>query len=360
MINNSVYVIAEAGVNHNGSLDLALKLVEAAKDAGADAVKFQSFKAEQLVSQTAKKAGYQQSQTDSDESQFEMLRRLEVSENDHEQIINHCNKLGIEFLSSPFDLPSLELLVKRFQLEKLKLGSGEITNAPLLFEIGRSRCPLILSTGMSTLDEVREALGVLAFGYLASSEVPTIERFKEAFSSSAGQALLREKLTLLHCTTEYPAPYTDINLKAMDSLENEFGFPVGYSDHSEGLAITLAAVARGASVIEKHFTLDRNLPGPDHKASLEPDGLKLMVEGIRQIEAGLGDGVKRLMPSELNNRDVARKSLVTQKPVKKGEVFNDANLVVKRPGTGVAPIHYWRWLGRVADRDYEADEVVVE
>jgi len=360
MKDNSVYVIAEAGVNHNGSLELALKLVEAAKNSGADAVKFQSFNAELLVSRSAKKAEYQQARTDSVESQLEMLRRLELSEDDHEQIISYCNKLGIAFLSSPFDLPSLELLVKRFQLTKLKLGSGEITNAPLLLEIGRSGCALILSTGMSTLDEVREALGVLAFGYLASSETPAIERFKEAFSASAGQALLREKLTLLHCTTEYPAPYADINLKAMDSLKNEFALPVGYSDHSEGLAITLAAVARGASVIEKHFTLDRNLPGPDHKASLEPDGLKLMVEGIRQIEAGLGDGVKRLMPSELKNREVARKSLVTQKPVKKGEVFNEANLVVKRPGGGVAPIHYWQWLGRVAERDYEADEVIVE
>ncbi len=357
---SAVFVIAEAGVNHNGSLGLALKLVEAAKQAGADAVKFQTFKAENLVCKATEKAEYQKRLSGSDESQFDMLRRLELSESDHEQIIAHCNKLGIEFLSSPFDLPSLQLLVKRFQLKKLKLGSGELTNAPLLLEIGHSGCPLILSTGMSTLDEVREALGILAFGYLASSESPTIKRFKEAFSSAAGQALLREKLTLLHCTTEYPAPYSDINLKAMDSLENEFGLPVGYSDHSEGLAITLAAVARGASVIEKHFTLDCNLPGPDHKASLEPDGLKLMVEGIRQIEAGLGDGVKRLMPSELKNRDMARKSLVTQKPIKKGELFSEANLVVKRPGSGVAPIHYWQWLGRVADRDYEADEVIVE
>ena len=355
-----VFVIAEAGVNHNGSLERALNLAEAAKEAGADAVKFQTFKAENLVCKATEKAEYQKRLSGHDESQFDMLRRLEISENDHEQIIAHCNKLGIEFLSSPFDQSSLTLLVKRFQLARLKLGSGEITNALLLLEIGRSGCPVILSTGMSTLDEVRQALGVLAFGYLASSESPTIERFNEAFISSAGKVLLHDKVTLLHCTTEYPAPYTDINLKAMDSLRNEFALPVGYSDHSEGLAITLAAVARGACVIEKHFTLDRNLPGPDHKASLEPDGLKLMVAGIRQIEIALGDGVKRLMPSELKNRDVARKSLVSLVPIKKGEVFSEANLVVKRPGNGVAPIHYWQWLGSVAERDFEADEVIVE
>jgi len=357
---NSVYVIAEAGVNHNGSLEMALKLVDAAKQAGADAVKFQSFKTDQLVSRSAQKADYQKAQTAPAESQHEMLCRLELGEEAHQRLIDHCREVNIDFLSSPFDLQSLVMLVERFDLPLLKLGSGELTNAPLLLAVAQSNRPLILSTGMATLEEVKEALGVLAFGYLNQQGVPSQTLFAEAYESGNGQVLLRKNVTLLHCTTEYPAPYTDINLKAMDSLRNEFDLPVGYSDHSEGLAITLAAVARGACVIEKHFTLDRNLLGPDHKASLEPDGLKLMVEGIRQIEAGLGDGVKRLMPSELKNREVARKSLVTGMPVKKGEVFSEANLVVKRPGHGVAPVYYWQWLGRLAERNYEADEVIVE
>lgn len=357
---SSVFVIAEAGVNHNGSLDRATQLVEAAKQAGADAVKFQTFKADNLVCKSTEKAEYQKQTSGSDENQFEMLRRLELSESDHEQLIAHCKAQDIQFLSSPFDSPSLALLTKRFELETVKLGSGEITNAPLLLEIARAECSLILSTGMSSLDEVQQALGVLAFGYLTSSTEPSMARFSEAFNSSAGKACLQEKVTLLHCTTEYPAPYQDINLKAMDTLRDAFAVPVGYSDHSEGLAISLAAVARGAIVIEKHFTLDRNLPGPDHKASLEPAELKRLVEGIRQIEAGLGDGVKRLMPSEISNREVVRKSLVAAQPVKKGERFSEANLAVKRPGTGVQPIHYWQWLGREAERDYEADEVIAE
>ena len=357
---SSVFVIAEAGVNHNGSLDRAMQLVEAANAAGADAVKFQTFKAKNLACESAEKAEYQKKSTGNDENQFEMLRRLELSESDHEKLITHCKSLGIQFLSSPFDHQSLCLLTNGFGLRRIKLGSGEITNAPLLLEIATSGCSLILSTGMSNLDEVRQALGVLAFGYLNSTVVPNVEAFEDAFDSSAGQALLQKNVTLLHCTTEYPAPYQDINLKAMDTLRDVFELRVGYSDHSDGLAISLAAVARGACVIEKHFTLDKHLPGPDHKASLEPAELQQLVSGIRQIETGLGDGVKRLMPSELRNRDVVRKSLVAAKPIKKGDSFDQDNLIVKRPGNGVQPIHYWKWLGHVATRDYKADEVIKE
>lgn len=355
-----VYVIAEAGVNHNGSLEQALKLIDAASEAGADAVKFQTFKAENLVCKAAEKADYQKQSSGGDESQFQMLRRLELSERDHEQLIAYCSVQGVEFLSSPFDQASLDLLINRFNLSRLKLGSGEITNAPLLLQLARAGCSLILSTGMSTLDEVRQALAVLAFGYTNDSDEPTEVRFNQAYALASAQDILRDKVTLLHCTTEYPAPYPDINLRAMDTLKDEFGLKVGYSDHSQGLAISLAAVARGACVIEKHFTLDRALPGPDHQASLEPGELMAMVEGVRQIEASLGDGVKRLMPSEIENRKVVRKSLVTRAAVKRGEVFSEANLTVKRPGTGVSPIHYWYWLGRKAERDYEADEVIKE
>ncbi len=360
MIADTVYVIAEAGVNHNGSLEMALKLVDAAKQAGADAVKFQSFKAQQLVSRSAQKADYQKAQTGTAESQYDMLRRLELSEDDHQCLVDHCHNFDIDFISSPFDMQSLVMLVERFDLPLLKLGSGELTNAPLLLAIAHSGKKLILSTGMATLEEVREALAVLAFGYMNRQDSPGEQQFIEAYKSTAGQALLREKVTLLHCTTEYPAPLVDVNLRAMDALKDEFGLAVGYSDHTDGWVISQAAVARGACVIEKHFTLDRKLPGPDHKASLEPAELKQMIDGIRQIETCLGDGEKRLMASEARNRDVVRKSLVTLKTVKKGELFTESNLTVKRPGTGIQPIQYWQWLGQKAERDYEADEVIVE
>lgn len=360
MTDQRVYVVAEAGVNHNSSMELALKLVDAAKEAGADAVKFQTFKAENLVCRNTEKAEYQKRTSGVDEKQFEMLRRLELSEADHRRLIEHCQARGIEFLSSPFDLYSLALLVDRFDLQRLKLGSGELTNAPLLLEIARSGRELILSTGMAVMEEIKEALSVLAFGYTYQQGTPTRDLLNKVYESDDARALLRSKVTLLHCTTEYPAPLVDVNLKAMDTLADVFGLNVGYSDHTQGWTVALAAAARGARVIEKHFTLDRKLPGPDHQASLEPRELQQMVEGIRQIETCLGDGVKRLMASETKNREIARKSLVTRLPIKKGELFTEANLTVKRPGHGVQPIHYWEWLGRMADRDYEADEVIVK
>jgi len=355
---SSVFVIAEAGVNHNGSVEMAIQLVDAAKEAGADAVKFQTFKAENLVSKFAEKADYQQQFTDASENQFEMLKKLELSELDHQNIFNHCTTVGIRFMSSPFDHVSLDMLVNSFDLPLLKLGSGELTNAPLLLAAARSGKPIILSTGMSTLAEIEEALSVIAFGYLNSNDSPGIEAFKHAFNSENGKSLLRKNIVLLHCTTEYPSPYSEVNLRAMDTLKKTFGFPVGYSDHTDGWVIPLAAVARGARVIEKHFTMSRDLPGPDHAASLEPDELKKMVHAIRQVELSLGSREKEPTASELRNMKVARKSLVALKAIKQGESFTEENITVKRPGIGIPPIQFWVYHGEVADRSYSEDELI--
>lgn len=351
------YIIAEAGVNHNGSLDMAKKLVEVAAEAGADAVKFQTFKADKLVSRSAPKAEYQTKTTGADESQHEMIRKLELDESAHEILIEHCKVCGIQFLSTPFDLESVDLLVGKFNLFCIKIPSGDMTNAPLLLKIARTGKPVILSTGMSTLGEIEDALGVLAFGYLGNSK-PSIAAFRAAYCSAEGQAILQDKLTLLHCTTEYPAPLEDVNLKVIDTLRSAFGLPVGYSDHTEGITVPIAAVARGAVAIEKHFTLDRTLPGPDHKASLEPAELKQMVAAIRIVEQALGSARKHPTPSELKNITVARKSLVAACTIRACESFTAENLAVKRPGNGLSPMQYWELLNRKAGRDFSADEAV--
>lgn len=351
------YVIAEAGVNHNGSLELAKELVEVAADAGADAVKFQTFKAERLVSRNAAKAHYQLQTTDAGESQFEMIKKLELDEAAHVALIEQCAGCGVEFLSTPFDLESVDLLAGQLGLARLKLPSGEITNAPLLHKIAQTGTPVILSTGMSTLGEIEDALGVLAFGYLGT-EQPCVEAFRSAYRTTEGQAILREKVTLLHCTTEYPAPLADVNLKVMDTLSSAFGLPVGYSDHTNGLTVPIAAVARGAVVIEKHFTLDRTLPGPDHRASLEPEDLKRMVEAIRTVEVVLGSNTKYPTASEVKNMRVARKSLVAAGTIMTGERFAAANLAVKRPGTGLSPMNYWDVVSRTAPRNFAPDEEI--
>ncbi len=357
-MNKRKYVIAEAGVNHNGSLDRALQLVDAAAEAGADAVKFQTFKADKLVSRAAPKAGYQIANTGSDESQHEMIRKLELDEAAHLRLMQHCRGRGIEFLSTPFDLESLAMLASRFDLSRIKLGSGEITNAPLLLAAARTGKPVILSTGMSDLGEVEDALAVLAFGYACGDAAPSLAAFEAAYCSEEGRSALSDKVTLLHCTTEYPAPLAEVNLLAMETLRQAFRLPVGYSDHTAGIVIAIAAAALGATVIEKHFTLDRKLPGPDHLASLEPDELQQMVRSIRDVEAALGSPVKQPAPSELGNRAVARKSLVVSRPVGKGERFGADNLTVKRPGGGISPMRYWEWLGRPAERDYQTDDPV--
>lgn len=352
------YIIAEAGVNHNGSLDMAKQLIDVAAEAGADAVKFQTFKAEQVVSRHALKAEYQQRTTDSRESQLDMIRKLELSESAHIVLISHARYVGIEFLSTPFDSTSLAFLVDGLGLSTIKIPSGEITNAPFLIEIARRAKRVILSTGMSTLGDVETALGVLAFGFGEPDAYPSLPAFEKAYCSVAGRQALKDKVRLLHCTTEYPAPFADVNLRAMGTLQQAFGLPVGYSDHTSGIAIPLAAVALGAVVIEKHFTLDRNLPGPDHKASLEPDELKRMVRSIREVESALGSPIKQPAASEMKNRPVARKSLVASKDIRKGEFFTQENLAVKRPGDGLSPIHYWECLGRIADRDYGQDDQI--
>lgn len=357
-MSDRVYIIAEAGVNHNGDIGLAKKLIEAAAAAGADAVKFQTFKADELVSRSAPKAQYQLMTTDREESQHQMIRKLELSVADHVVLVAHCKLHGIEFLSTPFDHGSLRLLVEDFNVSRIKLSSGDLTNAPLLLAAAQTGRPVIASTGMSSIGEVETALAVLAFGYTGGAEQPSLEAFERAYVSQAGQVSLKEKVTLLHCTTEYPAPFNDVNLAAMATLAKAFNAPVGYSDHTIGIAIPIAATALGAKVIEKHFTLDRSLPGPDHKASLQPDELTQMVRSIREVEVALGSAVKRVSTSELKNRAIARKSLVAACDIRQGEIFTAANLAVKRPGDGINPGQYWALLGKAADRNYQADEKV--
>jgi N-acetylneuraminate synthase len=352
------FIIAEAGVNHNGSVEMALQLIDVAVEAGADAVKFQTFRTEKVISRFAPKAEYQTRTTDAEESQFDMVKKLEFGEETHRLLIEHCSKKGIQFLSTPFDLESVDLLSRTFDLPCLKIPSGEITNALLLLKAAQTGKKIILSTGMSTIGEIETALGVLAFGYCRRGECPSIVSFQDAYISVEGQRLLKEMVTLLHCTTEYPAPFAEVNLRAMDTMVSAFGLPVGFSDHTPGIAISIAAVARGAVIIEKHFTLDSNLPGPDHKASLEPGNLKAMVQAIRQVEPALGSGVKLPVLSEIKNVPIARKSVVAAKAIRKGELFTEGNLAVKRPGNGISPMRYWEMIGKPALRDFDEDEVI--
>jgi N-acetylneuraminate synthase len=355
----STYVIAEAGVNHNGSLQRAFELVDAAAEAKADAVKFQTFKAEKLAISTAQKAEYQISQTGSSESQFMMLKKLELNEDSHFKIRDRCNLKGIQFLSTPFDINSIDLLAKKMDIPRLKIPSGEITNAPLLLKAASTGKPLIVSTGMCAIEEIEVALGVLAFGFTKSGQNPPgLENFQIAFKSIAGRDALRHNVILLHCTTAYPAPYEEVNLKAMDTLATTFGLPVGYSDHTMGISVPIAAVARGAVVIEKHFTVDKSLSGPDHQASLSPDELKAMIVSIRQVEKVLGQSSKYPTPSEIANRDIVRKSLVATKDIRVGEIFTENNIDIKRPGNGISPLKYWDWLGKKAERDFKAEDLL--
>lgn len=371
----SVFIIAEAGVNHNGDLETACQLVDVAVAAGADAVKFQTFKAENLVTRHAGKAAYQEITTDADESQLTMLKRLELKYEFHFELLAYCQKLGIEFLSTAFDFESLDFLVRELGVETLKIPSGDITSGPFLLAHAQTGKQIILSTGMATLGEVETALGVLAFGYLATArdgesvvsarepmrqhqQQPSIGAFQQVYGSEQGQAVLREKVTLLHCTSEYPTPMENINLKAMDVLQQAFGLRVGYSDHSVGLVVPIAAVARGATIIEKHFTLDRTQQGPDHKVSLEPNELKAMVRDIRDVEKALGAGLKCPQPLELENQKIVRKSLVARSSISIGDCFTEVNLTIKRPGTGKSPMDYWSLLGESSARNYDADELV--
>lgn len=355
-----VLIIAEAGVNHNGSLDMALQLIDVAAAAGADVVKFQTFKSEAVISRFAVKAEYQLKTTGGDESQLEMVKKLELSAAAHKTLVAHCAKRSIQFLSTPFDLDSVDFLVDQLDVPKIKISSGEITNGPLLLKAAQCGKPIIISTGMSTLGEIETALGVLAFGYTRSGDTPSLTAFEDAYYSPAGQEALKRNVVLLHCTTEYPAPFQDVNLRAIETMRQAFGLPVGFSDHTEGIAVPVAAAAMGAVVIEKHFTLDRCLPGPDHKASLEPDELRAMVRAIRQVGQAMGSPLKLPAPSEVKNKAIARKSVVASRDIRKGEQFSLDNLTTKRPGTGLPPMRLWDMLGKQAHRDYCQDEAIIE
>ena len=329
-----VFIIAEAGVNHNGNVEIAKKLVDAARNAGSDAVKFQTFKAEKTVSIFAAKAEYQKGTTEESETQLEMVKKLELDMNEHREIMSYCNQKGIMFFSTPFDLESVDML-NVLGLGVFKIASGEITNLKLLEKIGSLNREIILSTGMADLTEIKDALTVL---------------------NEAGTP--REKITILHCNTEYPTSMEDVNLLAMQTVNKAFNTKVGYSDHTTGVEVSIAAVALGATVIEKHITIDKNMNGPDHKSSLNPREFKEMVMAIRNIEVALGDGVKRASLSELKNKKIVRKSIVAANDIKQGEIFSESNITIKRPGCGLNPMKWYSVIGEVAKRDFKKDEAI--
>ncbi len=333
-MNSKVFIIAEAGVNHNGDIAIAKKLIDVAAACGADAVKFQTFKADKLVSKNAQKADYQKLATGINESQYEMLKKLELDIDNHKELAAYCKLKNIMFLSTPFDHGSIDLL-KNLELEIFKIPSGEITNLPFLRHIGRLNKKVILSTGMANIGEIEDALDIL------------LESGTE-----------KENITILHATTEYPTPMDDVNLRAMVTIGKTFKIAYGYSDHTVGIEIPIAAAALGASVIEKHFTLDKTMEGPDHKASLEPEELKAMVKAIRNIELAIGDGIKKPGKTEFKNKAVARKSIVACCNIKKGEVLNESNITIKRPGNGINPMRWDEMVGSIAQKDYQEDEMI--
>lgn len=327
-----IYIIAEAGVNHNGDLKIAKEMVLAAKRAGADAIKFQTFVTENLVTRNAQMADYQKQNTGQQETQFEMLKRLELSYDDYKELKELCSETGIEFLSTPFEIESIKMLEK-LDVDKFKVPSGEVTNYPYLVQIAQTGKPVIMSSGMCTWNEIADAVQVLR-------DHGTTE------------------LSLLHCTTEYPAPYNEVNLKVISAMKEKFGVKVGYSDHTQGIEIAIAAVAMGAEIIEKHFTLSRNMEGPDHKASLEPAELESMVQAIRNVEKAMGNSEKIPSQSEIQNMKVVRKSIVAKREIKAGEMFSEENLTTKRPGTGISPMMWEFVIGQTAVRDFEKDECI--
>ena len=358
-------IIAEAGVNHNGDEALAFELVDKAVSSGVDIVKFQTFKAENLVTKSAPLANYQLQNGVKENAQFNMLKALELSCDCFIRLKLYCEQQGITFLTTAFDFDSLDFLINTLKLDTLKIPSGEITNAPFVLAHAQSGCQLIVSTGMCDLAEIEQALGVIAFGLLNTEGEfltlqPCAESFTKAYQSKQGQLLLREKVTLLHCTTDYPAPVDDINLNAMETMHQAFNLPIGYSDHSQGIIVPVAAVAMGASLIEKHFTLDKSFEGPDHKASLEPEELADMVKAIRLAERAQGWAIKQASSTEQANKAVARKSLVANSDIKLGESFTDENLVIKRPGEGMSPYLYWSLLKQKAQRNYQEGELIDE
>lgn len=329
---NSVFIIAEAGVNHNGDINLAKKLIDAASDAKVDAIKFQTFKTDKVISINAKKAEYQKKNTENNESQYEMIKKLELNSEEHKKLIKYCKEKNILFLSTPFDNESIDLL-NELGMNIFKIPSGEVNNLLYLEKIGKMKKKIIMSTGMATLGEIEEAIFILR-------ENGTYD------------------ISILHCNTEYPTPMEDVNLKAMQTIKEAFKVNVGYSDHTIGIEIPIAAVAMGASIIEKHITLDKNMKGPDHKSSLEPDELKEMVKSIRNIEKALGDGIKKVSESERKNKNISRKSIVANRNIKKGEVFTEENIAIKRPGNGISPMKWYEIIGTTASKDYNKDDLI--
>lgn len=356
-MNGTTLIIAEAGVNHDGSLDDARRMIDVAAEAGADVVKFQSFRADQLVTRRAAKAVYQVENTGEGGGQMEMLRRLELSHEDHRLLARHCADQGVRFMSTAFDLDCLALLAG-LDMPAVKIPSGDITYGPMLLAAARLGRPLIVSTGMATLDDIRAALDVIAFGLVRAGQPETPASLTEASGSPEGKAALRDRVTLLHCTTQYPAPLEAVNLRAMDLMADAFGLPVGYSDHTLGITVPIAAVALGATVIEKHFTLDRTRPGPDHAASLEPAGLAAMVQGIREVETALGRRAKGPTSAETSNRMVARRSLVATRAIAAGETLTLEMMTAKRPADGLSPMAAWSLVGMPARRAFAPDEAI--
>jgi N-acetylneuraminate synthase len=354
----SIYVIAEGGVNHNGQIKAALEMVDLAAAAGADAVKFQVFKSENLVTGWAPKADYQNKTTDSAQSQLDMLRKLELHVDDYDRLKERCAEQQIELLVSPFDLPGIDFLADTLNLRALKIPSGEITNGPFLLRAARTGLDIILSTGMSEMDEVATSLDVLAYGYTHSDDPKDAEDIAAARETDAGSAALHDHVSLLHCTSQYPTPYEDVNLNGIITLRDAFGLRTGLSDHTPGISVSVAAAGMGAQLIEKHFTLDKNLPGPDHQASLSPEELISLVSSLRQVSAAMGDGRKTIQPSEMNTRDIARRSLVASRPIKQGEIFTADNVTAKRPDGGLSPMRFWEVAGSAAPQDFDTDDPI--
>jgi len=358
---NKVFIIAEAGVNHNGSLSLAKQMVDRAVESGVDAIKFQSFKTEQLVIDSAPKANYQLNNTGINESQFQMLKKLELSQNKQQQLYNYCLEKNISFLSSPFDMESCHFLIETLGLKTIKLGSGELTNTQMLYYIGSTGVDIILSTGMSDIEEIEYALAVLSFAYTNNGTTkPSSEQFKKSYSSTAGSLALKQHVSLLHCTTEYPCPVQEVNLNVINALSTRFSLPIGYSDHTQDYHISIAAVALGSKIIEKHFTLDQTMSGPDHKSSIEAKELTHMVTQIRDIEKALGSPIKQMTQSEKQNRSIVRKGLYANGKINKGDILSKSNIIIKRPEAKLSAQYYWDILGTMANNNYQTDEPIDE
>lgn len=357
---NTTYIIAEAGVNHNGSFEMACKLVDIAKAAGADAVKFQTFNTDLLVTKKAPQAAYQSENMGKSISQYEMLKKLELSFQEFHNLSVYCHAQNIEFLSTPFDTKSVDFLVDNIHIKTIKIPSGELTNSPFIHYISTKRLPIILSTGMATIKEIHDALSFIAYGLSFPSKDVQLDCVKSFYKTEASQKILKDYVTVLHCTTSYPTELEDVNLNSMGYLREELMLSIGFSDHSEGILVPIAAVAKGAKVIEKHFTMNKSLPGPDHKASLNPTELADMVTGIRLIEKTLGTLKKEPTNREMKNRDAARKSLFISKDILAGETFSKNHICIKRPGNGMSPLQYWNLLGKQSSKDYKEGDMIEE